>query len=140
MADVIAVLERARTLELEIKTEIEHIEQLHRISKRAVQSSAYAKETVEKLARLEREVNDTSDRMCDAKKEALTYISYLTGEERSVIEGYYILAKSWQRLANDLYMSERRVYLLRKSALTKLLNRYGGAPPVGSTKRTAPRL
>lgn len=125
MADVIAVLERARTLELEIKTEIEHIEQLHRISKRAVQSSAYAKETVEKLARIEREVNDTIDRMCDAKKEALTYISYLTGEERSVIEGYYILAKSWQRLANDLYMSERRIFMLRKSGLDRLIRRYG---------------
>ena len=125
MADVIAVLERARTLELEIKTEIEHIEQLHRISKRAVQSSAYAKETIEKLARLEREVNDTIDRMCDAKKEALTYISYLTGEERSVIEGYYILAKSWQRLANDLYMSERRIFMLRKSGLDRLIRRYG---------------
>lgn len=125
MADVIAVLERARTLEFEIKTEIEHIEQLHRISKRAVQSSAYAKETVEKLARLEREVNDTIDRMCDAKKEALTYISYLTGEERSVIEGYYILAKSWQRLANDLYMSERRIFMLRKSGLDRLIRRYG---------------
>lgn len=54
MADVIAVLERARSLELEIKTQIEHIEQLHRISKRAVESSAYARETVAKLARLER--------------------------------------------------------------------------------------
>ena len=125
MADVIAVLERARTLELEIKTEIEHIEQLHRISKRAVQSSAYAKETVEKLARLEREVNDTIDRMCDAKKEALTYISYLTGEERSVIEVYYILAQSWKRLANDLYMSERRIFMLRKSGLDRLIRRYG---------------
>ncbi len=125
MADVIAVLERARTLGLEIKTVVGHIEQLHRISKRAVQSSAYAKETVEKLARLEREVNDTIDRMCDAKKEALTYISYLTGEERSVIEGYYILAKSWQRLANDLYMSERRIFMLRKSGLDRLIRRYG---------------
>ena len=98
---------------------------LHRISKRAVQSSAYAKETVEKLARLEREINGTIDKMCDAKKEALVYISCLTGEERSVIEGYYILAKSWQRLANDLYMSERRVFMLRKSGLNKLIQRYG---------------
>ena len=125
MADVTAVLERARTMELEIKTQIEHIEQLHRISKRAVESSAYARETVEKLARLEREVNSTIDRMCDAKAEALVYISWLSGEERAVIEGYYILGKSWQRLSNDLYMSERRVFLLRKSALDKLIRRYG---------------
>ena len=119
MADVIAVLERARSLELEIKTQIEHIEQLHRISKRAVESSAYARET-----RLEREVNASIDLMCDAKAEALTYISFLTGEERAVIEGYFILAKSWQRLANDLYMSERRIFMLRKSGLDKLIRRY----------------
>ena len=125
MADVIAALERARNLELEINTQIEHIEQLHRISKRAVESSAYARETVEKLYRLERELNSTIDRMCDAKKDALVYISYLKGEERSVIEGYYILGKSWQRLANDLYMSERRIFLLRKSGLDKLVSRYG---------------
>lgn len=125
MADVIAALERARTLELEINTQIEHIEQLHRIAKRAVESSAYARETVEKLARLERELNSTIDQMCDAKRDALVYISYLTGEERSVIEGYFILAKSWQRLANDLYMSERRIFLLRKSGLDKLISRYG---------------
>lgn len=125
MADVIAVLERARSLELEIKTQIEHIEQLHRISKRAVESSAYARETVAKLARLEQEVNTSIDLMCDAKAEALTYISFLTGEERAVIEGYFILAKSWQRLANDLYMSERRIFMLRKSGLDKLIRRYG---------------
>lgn len=125
MADVIAALERARTLELEINTQIEHIEQLHRIAKRAVESSTYARETVEKLARLERELNSTIDQMCDAKRDALVYISYLKGEERSVIEGYYILAKSWQRLANDLYMSERRIFLLRKSGLDKLVSRYG---------------
>lgn len=125
MADVIAALERARNLELEINTQIEHIEQLHRISKRAVESSAYARETVEKLYRLERELNSNIDRMCDAKKDALVYISYLKGEERSVIEGYYILGKSWQRLANDLYMSERRIFLLRKSGLDKLVSRYG---------------
>ena len=63
--------------------------------------------------------------MCDAKAEALTYISFLTGEERAVIEGYFILAKIWQRLANDLYMSERRIFMLRKSGLDKLIRRYG---------------
>ena len=80
-----------------------------------------------KLARLEREVNTSIDLMCDAKAEALTYISFLTGEERAVIEGYFILAKSWQRLANDLYMSERRIFMLRKSGLDKL--------PCGQTGR-----
>lgn len=131
MPDIIGALERARTIELEINTQIEHIERLHRIAKRAQDSREYAQSTAEKLAQLERQLNDTIDRMCSAKAEALKYISVLTGEERSVIEGYYILAKSWDRLAQDLYMSERRVYLLRKKALTRLLDRYspGSAVP-----------
>lgn len=125
MADVTGVLERARTTEFEVRTQIEHIEQLHRIMKRAVESSDYAAQIVKKLVKLEHEVNDTIDRLCDAKAEALTYISFLTGEERNVIESYYILGKSWQRIANDLFMSERRVFLLRKSALDKLHQRFG---------------
>lgn len=124
MPDIIAALERARTIELEINTQIEHIERLHRIAKRAQASHINAQNNIEKLVRLERQLNDTIDRMCDAKADALRYISFLTGEERSVIEGYYILGKSWEQLSRDLYMSERRVYLIRKSALSKLKNRY----------------
>lgn len=138
MPDIIGILERARSSEQEISTQLEHIERLHRISKRAQSSPEYARQAVEKLARLERQLNDAIDKMCDAKADALRLISFLTGEERSVIEGYYILAKSWQQLSYDLYMSERRVYMLRKSALTKLLNRYGGDIPTREKTGTGP--
>ena len=134
MPDVMGALQRARTMELEIQTQLEHIEMLHRIANRARKSSACAVETVEKLERLERDLNNTIDELCDAKREALKYISYLSGEERSVIEGYYILAKSWQQLSLDLYMSERRIFLLRKSGLSKLLDRFGGQPAQRSGK------
>ena len=124
MADVMGTLQRARTLELEVQTQLEHIEMIHRIAKRVRESSAYARETSEKLARLEKQLNDTIDEMCDVKREALRFVSFLSGEERSVIEGYYILAKNWDQLAHDLYMSERRIYMLRKSGLAKLTGRY----------------
>ena len=110
---------------------------MERIARRAHDSTAYAQQTVEKLARLEKQLNDWIDLMCDAKADALRYISFLTGEERSVIEGYYILAKNWQQLSYDLYMSERRVFMLRKSALEKLLKRYGGDIPRGDGKNAA---
>lgn len=129
MPDVIGALQRARTMELEIQTQLEHIEMLHRIARRARDSSVYAEETVEKLAGLERELNSAIDEMVDAKRDALRFVSFLTGEERLVIEGYYILGKTWQQLALDLFMSERRVFLLRKSGMTKLLDRFGGEPP-----------
>lgn len=132
MADVMGTLQRARTLELEVRMQLEHIEMIHRIAKRVRESSNYARETVEKLARLEKQLNYAVDEMCDAKREALRFVSFLSGEERSVVEGYYILAKNWDQLALDLYMSERRVYLLRKSGLAKLVDRYGGGAPAGS--------
>lgn len=132
MADVMGALQRARTLELEVQTQLEHIEMIRRIARRMRESAAYAQETVEKLARLESQLNDAVDQMCDAKREALRFVSYLSGEERSVIEGYYILAKNWDRLALDLYMSERRIYMLRKSGLAKLMDRFGGSAPSAS--------
>lgn len=137
MPNVMGALKRARTSELEIQTQLEHIEMLHRIARRARESSAYAAETVEKLAALERELNLAIDEMVDAKREALRYISFLSGEERSVIEGYYILGKNWQQLSLDLFMSERRVFMLRKSALSKLLDRFGGNAPETSGEKRA---
>lgn len=137
MPDVMSVLERARTMELEVETQLEHIQMLRRIANRARSSVEYAQSTAEKLARLERQVNSAIDEMCDAKALALRYISFLTGEERSVIEGYYILGKTWDQLSLSLYMSERRVYMLRKSAIAKLLKRYD-CPP-GNEKGTAAR-
>lgn len=127
MSDVVSALRRARSSELEVQTQLEHIEMLHRIARRAG-TLPTAAETVNKLALLERQLNRAIDEMVDAKREALSYVSALNGEERCVIEGYYILGKNWTQLAGDLFMSERRVFMLRKSGLAKLLNKYGGEP------------
>lgn len=124
MADVLAVLERARKFELEINSQIEHIERVKRIAARARESTEYSVKIVEKLAKLERELNEQIDITVDAKLEALEYVSYLTGEERGVIESYYILAKNWEQIADKMYMSDRRVFLIRKSALAKLREKY----------------
>ena len=133
MPDVMSALQRARNSELEVQTQLEHIEMLHRIARRAGKLSTAAQMT-EKLAVLERELNTSIDILVDAKREALNYVSALSGEERCVIEGYYILGKNWAKLADDLYMSERRVFMLRKSGLTKLLNKFGGEPPKNNHK------
>lgn len=119
-----AALERAREFELEINSQLEHIERVRRIAARARESTDYSVRIAEKLARLECKLNEQIDITVDAKLEALEYISYLRGEERGVIESYYILAMTWEQIADKMYMSDRRVYLLRKSALTKLRQRY----------------
>ena len=124
MGDIIKQLERARAFELEVGVEMEHIERLHRIARRVSSDgrggTEYAVKIVEKLAELERSLNRTIDLTADAKRAALEALSLLEGEERAVLFSYYILAKDWSRTAAELYMSERRVYILRKSALEKL--------------------
>lgn len=120
MTDIISVLERARQYELETGAQLEHIERLHRIMKRPQTNRSYAEKTVEKLARLEEELNRSIDLAADAKLEALGYINKLQGEERGVIEYYYILGYTWEKIADKMYMSDRRVFLIRKRALQRL--------------------
>ncbi len=126
MADIMAVLERARCYEQEILTQMEQIERLHRISSRAMSSSQRSEQILEKLKLLEVTLNAQIDKTVDARLEALEYISILEGEQRSVIEAYYILAWSWQQIAMKMYMSDRRVYLLRSQALAKMREHFGG--------------
>lgn len=126
MADIMAVLERARSYEQEILVNLEHIERLHRIASRASSNAERAVKIAEKLDELERALNAQVDRTVDAKLEAYDYISILEGEERSVIERYYILAMPWREIASKMYMSDRRVYMLRSSALAKMREHFGG--------------
>ena len=118
--NVVDILNRAREYELEVSAQIEHVERLRRIAAIEHKSSAYSQQIVEKLAALERDINRSIDRAADAKKEALDLIGHLTGEERSVIEHYYILGEKWEVVARKTYMSERRVFIVRQNALDKL--------------------
>ena len=120
MSKIIDILERARKSEIEIKAQVEHIERLHRIAAKARESSAYSKRIIDKLYSFELELNSQIDRTVDAKQEALKYINHLKGEEHAIINRYYILGETWEDVALKTYMSERRVYLLCKSALNKL--------------------
>lgn len=137
MADFYEKLKLARVCELEIGVQLEHIERLHRIVERAAGGSAeYAGSVAEKLAALERELNEQIDKTVDAKRGALVYLSSLGGEERAVMESYFFLGKDWARIAVDLSMSERRVFLLRKSAMNKLEKLYGEPTEGGGQHKT----
>ncbi len=133
-------LKRARACELEIGVQLEHIERLHRIAERATGRSAeYAGSVAEKLAALERELNEQIDRTVDAKRGALVYLSSLSGEERAVMESYFFLGKDWAKIAIDLSMSERRVFLLRKSAMNRLEKLYGASAERAALHSASPK-
>ena len=124
MTDFMDKLKYARQYELEIQAELEHIERLHRIMKLPGRSAEYAQGLAEKLAKLERRLNKSIDTAVDRKNEALNLLDSLSGDERTVLYQYYILAKDWQRIADEMYLSERNVYNIRKKAVDKLAAYY----------------
>ena len=124
MTDFMDKLKYARQSELEIQAELEHIERLHRIMKLPGRSSEYAQGLAEKLAKLEKRLNKSIDTAVNRKNEALNLLDCLSGDERAVMYQYYILAKDWQKIADEMYLSERSVYNLRKKAINKLAARY----------------
>jgi len=135
MTDFMDKLKLARQSELEIQTNLEHIERLHRIMKLPKRSLRYSQELADKLAELETRLNGLIDEAVDRKNEALNLLETLAGDERTVLYQYYILAKDWQKISEELYMSERTVYNLRKKAVEKLAARY--FKPVQAADRAA---
>ena len=120
----IEVLKKAREVELCIQAELEHIERLHRIMKTSGKSRRYAEEIAEKLTGLEAELNAEIDRAVDIKREALCVLSGLDGSERAVLYRYYILGEEWRIISDKMYLSERQVFNLRKSAIGKIEEKY----------------
>ena len=136
MTDFMDKLKYARQCELEIQSELEHIERLHRIMKLPGRSAEYAQGLAKKLAALEERLNKSIDTAVDRKNEALNLLDCLSGDERTVLYQYYILAKDWQKIADEMYMSDRNVYNLRKKAIDKLAARYL-KPPQDMNKRAS---
>lgn len=120
MNDCLNMLKNIRKVELDIQCNIEHIERIHRILKIPYRSEENARRIIEKLAILEAELNELIDSAVDMKREALVYLSSLSGDERAVLYRHYILAKDWHRVAEEMFISERNVFNLRKRALDKL--------------------
>ncbi len=120
MSDFRLSLKLARECELEVKCGVEQIERLHRILRFPNRSEQYLAEMTAKLNALEEQVNALIDEAVDRKREAFSLLSLLSGSERAVMYQYFILGKDWQKIAQELYMSERQVYKLRKRAMDRL--------------------
>lgn len=120
----VGILKAAREAEMEITAELEQIERLHRIMRNTGHSLAYAQSLADNLAKFEEELNANIDRAVDAKREALKVLSALHGDERTILYQYYILAKDWRKISDEMYISERQVFNLRKKALDSLNRHY----------------
>lgn len=125
--DYLAILKSARDAEFVITAELEQVERLHRIMRNTGHSLAYAQTLAENLAKFERELNSGVDRAVDAKREALKILSALHGDERAVLYQYFILAKEWRKIADEMFISERQIFNIRKRALARLDSHYNSA-------------
>lgn len=119
------LLESIRESEIKTNAIIDHIERLHRIAKCAHKSKKYAESIVEKLGKLETELNEHIDRSYDLKLRGYVLLEKLDGYERAIMERYYFLGESWETVAINTHWSERQVFLLRKKALKHLEERKG---------------
>lgn len=118
MEEILNILKRARENESELCAQLEHIERIRRIIRTEQRNGNNSK--LEKLAKLERRLNTQIEASIEAKEAALDLVNFLTGEERGVIESYYILAKSWDDIAHEMYICDRKVYLIRNKALARI--------------------
>lgn len=124
MVECLSVLKSAREAELEVKSILEQVELLHGILKLKGRTREWAERTVEKLKVLESELNDQIDEAVDRKREAVRVLSALSGAEKAALYQYYILARDWNEIADELYFSERQIYNIRKRAIAHLCERY----------------
>ncbi len=118
------ILQPVRANELTAQAIMTQIERADRIINRYSGRPSGAKminDTLAELERYEQQLNACLDVLCGIRERALKYINTLDGEEYAIIYRYFIKGeKKWEDIALSTFMSERRVFLLRKSALAKL--------------------
>ncbi|MDE7399709.1 MAG: hypothetical protein K2N06_09305 [Oscillospiraceae bacterium] len=124
MSDCLSVLKSAREAELEVKSMLEQVKLFHGILNLKGRTREWAERTVEKIAELETELNRQIDEAVDRKREAVRVLSALSGAEKAALYQYYILARDWSEIADELYFSERQIYNIRKRAMAHLCERY----------------
>lgn len=120
MSGALKILKSARIAELSVQSLLEQVELLHRVMKSSCGSYEKAAELAEKAADFEEKLNIALDEAVDRKREALQIISVLPDSEREVLFRHYFLCHSWTKISMDLFMSERQVFNLRKTAIERL--------------------
>lgn len=128
-------LRQAMDLDLAIQSAMEQIQQIRNtanISKSfttvqknyAVQRSMVEK-TVEKLEQMEMELNRTIDRYVDTKAEIAALINCLPDlEMRTILSNHYLLGHTWEKVAEECYVSIRTVHNIHNTALAILAPLY----------------
>ena len=113
----ISILEQARNCNICIDAKLTSLERLYFLIKHITRSED-AEPLIAKASSLEKEVNAKIDELVDIRVSANVLIASLPLEEQAVLEEYYINSLEWDKVAEKTHFSIRKVYNLRKSALS----------------------
>lgn len=127
-------LQRAYWLDRQIKLDTEELKSLEEIkttlkgidySKERVQESGSASASytkiVEKIVNMELKILEEIDTLLDVRSEIDSVISKLENHnERLICKYRYIQFKRWEDIADMMYMSERHVKRIHKSAILNI--------------------
>jgi DNA-directed RNA polymerase sigma subunit (sigma70/sigma32) len=84
-------------------------------------NSSSVERTVMKIARAEERLNKDIDRYVDLQDDIQNLIYTLENhEERALLERHYLLGQTWDKVAEECYVSLRTVHYIRNRALKKL--------------------
>ncbi len=125
-------LSQAFYLDLEINTKMEIMESMHALATKA--TSTYSKippsgtrnvhrfeETLAKIIDMDREINESIDRLVNLRQEITRVISGVENNEyRNLLEMRYLRFMSWEKIAVTLGYDLRYLYKVHRKALAAL--------------------
>lgn len=110
------ILEQARVCNNNINSKLDSLERLYLLLKHVTRRED-ASPLVDKIRNLENKTNAQIDELIDLRETAGVIIATLPLEEQVVIEQYYINCLSWEKIAEKMHYSIRKIYNLRKNAV-----------------------
>ena len=113
----IEILEQARSCKICIDAKLSSLERLYFLIKHITRSDDI-EPLIIKASALEKEINAKIDELIEMRVSAHVLIASLPLEEQAVLEEYYINCLDWDKVAEKIHFSIRKVYNLRKSALS----------------------
>jgi DNA-directed RNA polymerase specialized sigma subunit len=88
-------------------------------------NSSSVERTVMKIARAEERLNKDIDRYVDLQDDIQNLILTLENhEERALLERHYLLGQTWDKVAEECFVSLRTVHYIHNRALKKLAPYY----------------
>lgn len=121
-------LSQYRTLDIEINSKLEQVEQLRALAAKVSPSTGFGAsggisdrvgKTVAKIIDLENEINDDIDRLTDMKADIMRQINAIKSSAyRTILEEHYFRDKSFDEIGEEINYSRMQICRMHGTALT----------------------